>query len=117
MKTEDKKQIGVTIITAFETAFDQTEAERPTLAQCTPYGYRGMESPHEKAVIAAARYARRCGYSAPWTADQLNRRGITRRGRQWTGRAVQRILRGYGDRKGAAGTTLDLQAIFDDLKK
>jgi hypothetical protein len=115
MQIEDRKQTGVTIIAGFEEAFDATAAGRPTLARCTPYGVRAMESPLEQSGIKAMRYAKRCGYSAPWTANQLNRRGITRRGRLWTARSILWILKRYPDRKGTADDTGYLAELLDEI--
>jgi hypothetical protein len=115
-KQPERKPLGDVCAAAFEQSLNRAEAERPALARCLPYGYRAAESPLERAVILSLRNARSCGKPASWTAAEMNRRGVLHRGRQWTARAICRILRPYPDRKGEADT-LNLPAILDGLKK
>lgn len=113
-KPKNEIPIGVRCNAALEHALDQSEADRPKLATKLPFGYRLMQSPFEVSVIQAARYARNCGRSGRWIADELNRRGIRHKGKAWTVRAVCRILQ--GESKGKAADNEHLQTIFDDLE-
>jgi hypothetical protein len=101
----------------FERAFSATEAEHAGLTARLPFGYKPLASPSEQAVITAARFARRCGWTGQRIADELNRRQITHRGRQWTAQRVYRLLRPYKDRRGEQHDVGYLTGVFDNLKK
>jgi len=94
---------------------ENAESDCPSLAHATRYGYRGIASPIEQAVIEAMRLAKRCGRGAPWTAERLNNRGIANRGRPWTARAVLRVLERYPDKKGTAEAGQSPEAAFKRL--
>ncbi|GEM_PF-1869790 len=100
---------------AQENAYNEEQDGRPTLARSTPYGYRALGSMYEKGIITAMRYARRCGYSASWIANELDRRGITKRGQVWTTRAIRWILRPYKDIKGDTDDKGYLAYAFDQI--
>lgn len=99
-RKETLKPIGEVCNELFDAAQDDIEGKYPHVARCVRYGFRAMESPHEQSVIRAARYARRCGKTAGWIADQLNRHRVKHRGRDWTARSIRWILRHYDDHKG-----------------
>lgn len=99
-RKEPLKPIGEVCDELWDLMLDEIAAKYPQFAKCTRYGFRVTESPREQAVIRAALYARGCGKSAGWIADQLNQRGNRHRGKVWTARAVCRILKHFDDRKG-----------------